>query len=165
MKKFLAMLLMLSMFLAMLVMPAAAEDEITDTFDPYAENPTISTANDYINFFNEVYTSKTIFEGKTITLLHDIVLNDTTAADWYLKEDAVKLVPPTVDKWSNFKGTVDGNGHTIKGIIVSGSEFRNDMNCGIFPYVSDGAAIKNLTIDGFYVYSTNTTKLDRKSVV
>ena len=159
MKKFLAMLLMLSMFLAMLVMPAAAEDEITDTFDPYAENPTISTANDYINFFNEVYTSKTIFEGKTITLLHDIVLNDTTATDWYLKEDAVKLVPPTIDKWSNFKGTVDGNGHTIKGIIVSGSEYRNDMNSGIFPYVSDGAAIKNLTIDGFYVYSTNTTKL------
>lgn len=154
MKKFLAMMLMLSMFLAMLVMPAAAEDEITDTFDPYAENPTISTANDYINFFHEVYTNKNELRGKTITMLHDITLNDTTATDWYAKEDAVKLTP-SVDNWSDFGGIFDGNGHTLKGVIVWGSEWRSDMNCGIFPYLFD-ATIKNLTIDGFYVYGTNT---------
>ncbi len=157
MKKTLAVLLMLAMFLAMLVIPTAAEDEVEDTFDPFAPSPTISTANDYINFFHEVYTNKTSFEGKTITLMNDIALNDTTAADWYAKEDAVKFTPSN-NKWSDFEGTFDGNGHTIKGIIVEGSEFRGDLNCGIFPYVYF-ATIKNVTFDGFYVCATNKTQL------
>ncbi len=158
MKKLCATLLLLSLILAMLVVPAAADGEITDTFNPNDENPTISTANDYKNFFYEVYGNKTEYKGKTITLLHDITINDTTAADWYAKEDAVKFAPTQNDSWANFYGTFDGNGHTIKGVIVYGSEFRTDLGCGIFPYVTN-ATIKNLTIDGFYICSTNTKQL------
>lgn len=155
MKKFLAMLLTLSMFLALLVLPAAAEDEIADTFDPYAENPTISTARDYINFFHTVYTEKNDMSGKTITMLHDITLNDTTAADWYTKEDAVKLTPSNKN-WAHFKGTFDGNDHTLRGVIVYGSSWRDvDFSVGVFPYAFN-ATFKNLTVDGFYVYSDNT---------
>ena len=156
MKKFLAILLMLSMFMAMLVIPTAAEDEaaaeVADTFNPYDENPTISTASDYINFFHEVFTNKTnTYAGKTITLMNDIVINDTSAEDWYAKDDAYKFIP-SKENWSDFNGIFDGNGHTIKGIIIYGSNWRSDRPCGIFPCVS-GATIKNLTIDGFYVYS------------
>lgn len=157
MKKLLATLLLFSLILAMFVMPAAADGENADTFDPYAENPTISTANDYINFFYEVYTNKTNYKGKTITLLKDITLNETSESNWYAKDDAVKLLP-SKNGWSDFMGTLDGNGHTIKGVIVYGSEFRTDLGCGLFPYVTN-ASFKNLTIDGFYVCSTNTTAL------
>ena len=104
MKKLLALLLTASLLLAMLmtlVMPAAADGEIADTFDASAEAPTISTAADYIAFFNAVYNQKVDFDGKTITMLHDVTLNDTTAADWYTKEDAVKL-KGTNDGWAWF---------------------------------------------------------------
>lgn len=127
MKKLLALLLTASMLLAMLVTlaaPVAAEDAVTDTFDANAESPTISTAADYIAFFNTVFNQKVDFDGKTITMLHDVVLNDTTSADWFSKEDAVKLVG-TNDGWAWFKGTFDGGNHTLKGAIVEGS-FRSD---------------------------------------
>ena len=154
MKKTLAILLMLAMFLAMLVIPTAAEDEVEDTFDPFAPSPTISTANDYINFFHEVYTNKTSFEGKTITLMNDIALNDTTAADWFANENAVRL-STTRDTWAWFNGTFDGGNHTLRGVIVEGTFRMNDVPCGIFPYAMN-ATIKNLTVDGFFVCSTNT---------
>ena len=44
MKKFLAVLLMLSLILAMLIVPTAAEDAVSNTFNPNDANPTISTA-------------------------------------------------------------------------------------------------------------------------
>ena len=157
MKKLLALLLTASMLLAMLVTlaaPVAAEDAVTDTFDANAESPTISTAADYIAFFNTVFNQKVDFDGKTITMLHDVVLNDTTSADWYSKEDAVKLVG-TNDGWKWFKGTFDGGNHTLKGAIVEGS-FRSDTPIGIFPYAYR-ATIKNLVVDGFYILSPNTT--------
>ena len=159
MKKLFAMLLMFSMLLAMLVVPTAADGEIEDTFDPNAENPTISTADDYMNFFYEVYGNKKNYEGKTITLLHDITLNDTTAPDWYTKEDAVRLTPTGNTTWSHFKGTFDGNEHTLRGVIVYGSSWRmSDSSIGIFPYAYD-ATFKNLTVDGFYIYSDNMTEM------
>ncbi len=157
MKKLLAISVLLSMLLAMLVIPASAEDEITSTFDAYADNPTISTADDYINFFHSVYTEKMDFAGKTITMLHDIVLNDTTADDWYAKDDARRFVP-IKNSWKGFSGIFDGGNHTLRGVIIEGSGFRSDQPCGIFPY-ADNATVKNLTIDGFYVCSNNTTRL------
>lgn len=157
MKKLISMLLTAGMLLAMLatlVCPIAADEAPTDTFDPNAASPTISTAADYIAFFNAVYNQKMDFAGKTVTMLHDITLNDTTAADWYTKADAVKL-SATNNGWAWFKGTFDGGNHTLKGAIPEG-EFRSDVPLGIFPYALE-ATIKNLVVDGFYVCSANTT--------
>ncbi len=157
MKKILATLLMLSMILAMLVVPSAAEDEITDTFNPFDENPTISTADDYIAFFKSVYIEKNNYEGQTITMLHDITLNDTTAEDWYAQADAEKLVSSS-QNWAHFMGTFDGGNHTLRGVIVEGAFRTPDAPCGIFPYALY-ATIKNLTVDGFYVRGTNTEQV------
>lgn len=159
MKKLFAMLLTASMLFAMLavlVCPIAADEATADTFDAGAASPTISTAADYIAFFNAVYNQKLDFDGKTITMLNDITLNDTTAADWYTKADAVKLTG-TNDGWMWFKGTFDGGNHTLKGAIPTGA-FRSDVPFGIFPYVGNGGVIKNLVVDGFYVCSPNTEK-------
>lgn len=154
MKKILTGLLVTSLMLTAFFtfsVPVAAED----TFDPYAEAPTISTADDYVAFFNAVYNQKIDFAGKTITLLEDIVLNDTTVENWYAQPDTVKLTGIN-DYWAWFKGTFDGGNHTVKGMNVEGTFRMNDVPCGIFPYAMD-ATIKNVTYDGFYVCSTNTT--------
>ena len=157
MKKILSVLLLSCMIAVMLVpfaFPVSANTAVTSTFDSTAENPTISTAEDYIAFFREVYDYKMDFAGKTITMLYDVTLNDTTVADWYTKADAVKLVGS--DGWAWFKGTFDGGNHTLEGAIVEGV-FRSDAPIGLFPYAGYGASIKNLTVDGFYVCSPNTT--------
>lgn len=171
MKKILSALLTASMLLASLVvcaLPASADSAAvtpaTDTFNASDDNPTISTAADYIAFFNAAFNQMTTFEGKTVTMLNDITLNDTTAADWYTKSDVVKLEGAKTNSqgvW--FKGTFDGNGHTLKGAYVSGGAdnwFREwDCPVGLFPNIMDGT-IKNLTVDGFYILSDNNKAAD-----
>lgn len=158
MKKILSIMLTVAMMLATLMalaVPASADDVVTDTWNPSDENPTISTADDYINFFNYAFNSGSgrILDGKTITMLHDITLNDTSVENWYALENTVKLTN-TDTVWRHFCGIFDGNGHTLKGVVVKG-EFRNNGNLGIFPHLT-GGAIKNLTIDGFYVCASTT---------
>ncbi len=166
MKKILSALLTASMLLASLVIcavPASADGTVnaaTNTFNATDDNPTISTAADYIAFFNAAFNQMETFEGKTITMLNDITLNDTSAADWYTKADVVKLEGKKTNsngKW--FMGNFDGNGHTLKGAYVAGgadSYFREwDCPVGLFPCLMNGS-IKNLTVDGFYVVSSNT---------
>lgn len=159
MKKRISFLLVAALLLATLIpaLPVLAADgeTVANTFNANDANPTISTAADYIAFFNAAYNQKNTFAGKTVTMLNDITLNDTTAADWYTKADAVKLTG-TNDGWKWFKGTFDGGNHTLKGVIPEGV-FRSDVPFGIFPYAL-GATIKNLVIDGFYVCSPNTEK-------
>ena len=164
MKKRISFLLAAVLLLATLIpaLPIFAADEtatITDTFNANDENPKISTKNDYINFFNTVWESSNGFANKTVTLLQDITLNDTTDPDWYTKEGVYKL--PVSNKWAFFMGTFDGNGHTIRGAIADGawglSGSAIEGICGIFPSVRNGGTIRNLNVDGFYVRSTNTT--------
>lgn len=151
--------LMVAVLLLATVIPAfpvlAADGEtVANTFNANDANPKISTAADYIAFFNAVYNEKKDFACKTITMVNDITLNDITAANWYTKEDAVKL-KATNDDWAWFKGTFDGGNHTLKGAIPEG-KFRSDIPLGLFPYALQ-ATIKNLVVDGFYVCSPNTT--------
>ncbi|MFI3258819.1 MAG: DUF6562 domain-containing protein [Rikenellaceae bacterium] len=44
----------------------------------------------------------------------------------------------------SFRGNFDGDGHKITGIALSSSS----QYCGVFGYISDGAVISNLTIEG-----------------
>lgn len=152
MKKRISFLLAAVLILAVLLpaLPVLAEGE--NTFKADDANPTISTAADYIAFFKAVFKDKNNFAGKTVTMLKDITLNDTTAADWYTTA-SVKLTGS--DGWAWFSGTFDGGNHTLKGAIPSGT-FRSDAPFGIFPY-ANGAVIKNLVVDGFYVCSPNTS--------
>lgn len=149
---FMAAIMVLTVMLSAIPIAAA-----TNTFNASDANPTISTAEDYIAFFRAAFIDKTSdFSGKTITMKNDITLNDTSVSNWYAQANAVKLVAENTD-WEWFNGTFDGGNYTLKGVIVEGT-FRNDMVTGIFPYVGDGGAIKNLVIDGFYVCSDNTTE-------
>ena len=143
----LALIMLLSTFVVLAV-PASASDVATNTFNANDDNPTISTAQDYIDFFNAAFVAQNKFSGKTITLCNDITINSTASAEWY-KTAATKFTSGG-GGWSQFEGIFDGNGHTINGVVVIGNFRGNDRPVGIFPYVAN-ATIKNLTVDGFYV--------------
>lgn len=77
------------------------------------------------------------YEGKIFKLTADIQLNDTSVAGWYKKEDAYVWTP-----LSTFGGILDGDGHTIEGLLIKG-ETRSGTNWGFINY-SKGAILKNI---------------------
>lgn len=159
MKKRISFLMVAVLLLATVIpafpMLAADGETVANTFNANDANPKISTAADYLAFFKAAFCDSNAgdFSGKTVTMMNDITLNDTTVADWYTKENAVKLEGNSTYKW--FAGTFDGGNHTLRGAIPSGT-FRSDVPFAIFP-AARCATIKNLVVDGFYVCSPNTT--------
>ena len=98
-------------------------------------------------------SQKTNFAGKTIKLANDIKLNDGKAADWANgKLDGVR-------KWKSvgsnaaatqFKGTFDGQGHTISGLYGTYSVICQ----GMFATVGRGGVVKNFRLVNSYQAST-----------
>ena len=116
MKKKVSFLLVAVLLLATLIpaLPIFAADEtaggetVVNTFNADDENPKISTAADYIAFFEAVYRDGKNYSGKTVTLMQDITFNDTTVNDWYAKDDAINIASNVVGKentWAAFCGT------------------------------------------------------------
>ena len=83
------------------------------------------------------------FEGKTIILDADVDLSGQPF-------NPIGTVSSKVN--NPFKGTFDGNGHTISNLAHSGWDFGYEWgvygSIGLFGGL-DGATIKNVTIDGF----------------
>ncbi len=122
--------------------------------------------------------TKDNFAGKTVKLIADINLGDAER-----ENDPDKIFYPigyynnegTYEKSSNvitsnvsaFRGTFDGNGHTISNFFQSTLEMKGDSvdydatlqhyndAMGLFGYVF-GATIKNLTVDNFSSAGENT---------
>ncbi len=88
---------------------------------------TIKTDNDWNDFVNSVNTSQNTYEGKVVSLANDI----TVTYAYMLGSESHK-----------FKGTFEGNGHTLTFNAKSYNSY-----CAPFRYV-DGATIKNLHITG-----------------
>ena len=99
----------------------------------------------------------TRFNGYTFKITNDIVFNEGTAtADGFVPAEGT-----TVDLWSawyrkeiedsdhywGFRATLDGQGHTIKGIVIS--EERD--NLGFFTSVGNSAVIKDINFEEMYV--------------
>lgn len=146
--------LLLATLIPALPLFAEVEEVIQNTFNPNDANPTISTKKDYIDFFNAAFVNCTHdFSGKTVTLLHDITFNDTTAPNWYAQEGVTKL-SGTQNNWYTFDGNFDGGNHTLKGVIVEGT-FSNGT-AALFPLIYR-STIKDLNVDGFYVCNLNTS--------
>lgn len=82
-------------------------------------------------------------DGMYYKQTYDIILNDTTNADW--KDSARSWL------WNNniFKGNFDGAGHTINGLYYNGAKSK----VGLFCYATD-AVLENIVIKNSYVYTT-----------
>ena len=99
------------------------------TSNPAASTFTISDGADLKGFINLVYGSTPVtFEGKTVKLDKDINLGKKT---WTI---------PSVDSY--FKGTFDGQGHTVGGFTMSCTK----GNQSLLGSIGGAAVVKNLNV-------------------
>lgn len=151
--KLMAILLVAMMIVGTLVPVTAATATITPTENWYDANATelhVTNAADLLAFAKKISedvpdaangnATQKFFKGKTVYIDADIDINpdfDGTLAD----------IADVVNAWPyasqmDFNGTIDGQGHTISGIYVTGEDY-----VGIFGgQVDTGVTVKNLTI-------------------
>ena len=100
------------------------------------------------------------FEGKTITLANDIVLNKGVLKEngelngdgsnfkqWTSIGEGYQIIGEDLF-FFQFKGTFDGNGHTVSGIYINK---ENADNQGLFGEVGDGGVITNVRVEDSYL--------------
>jgi len=104
------------------------------------------------------------FEGKTIKLGADITLNDVSDfGNWNTTPPLNSWTPIGDGKGSGnghgFRGTFDGNGYTISGMYINGSE---DVPLGLFGkvfYNSTAPSIKNVKLINSYINNAAAEKV------
>ena len=95
----------------------------------------------------------TDFSGKTIKLGADITINTGNASDWATKAPENVWIPIGYQgSEAHFSGTFDGQGHTISGIYVKGSE--DEQYLGLFGEVYRGSIVKNVKLTNSYIEGT-----------
>lgn len=137
----------------------------TDTFSNFGlyevsdADVIIETKEDLINFRDAVNNGND-YEGKLIKLAADIDLSDVNDGNtgW---EPIGSYHSKYEEQQHYFKGTFDGNYHTISGMYMIPHEEAWDYTGhyeGLFGYVND-ATIKNLTISGANLISCDYSGL------
>ncbi len=136
---------------------SGVKGEIADSFesgigtaaDPYI----IRTASQLRKFANEANALGNTFNGKHLKLAADIVFNNNV-----LDEDGELNTTQKYEEWApiqGFRGSFDGNGHTISGLYVyfmygeKNGDGEDGSHAGLFGKVYKGS-IKNLTIRDSY---------------
>lgn len=102
-----------------------------ETADLTANEINIYSATDLIILMDEAQTVNSAFLGRTLKLMNDIDFNGATIKGFG-------------SLGSNFAGTFDGQGHTIKNFNINKTE---EYYTGLFNQVSCGGTIKNLTVE------------------
>ena len=120
--------------------------DITPFTNPFATTYTIRTAEQLYGFAVAVNGMEGVidamtFEGKTVRLAADLMLNDT--ADWAYWGDLTEAAAfaPIGHYGSPFSGVFDGQGHTIRGVYAHGKEY-----VGLFGYIGAKGSVRNLHI-------------------
>ncbi|MCD7785801.1 MAG: hypothetical protein LUH18_09585 [Oscillospiraceae bacterium] len=111
-----------------------ATEPVENWLDDYDNTTvfTISSISDWLSFVDAVNNQGYTFEGKTVQLAADLDFTDVTVA-------------PVGTATYNFKGTFDGQNHTISN--MSYTDYTSISYAGVFG-VTSGATIKNLTVSG-----------------
>ena len=147
---------------------SALEPDITPfTSNPFATTYIIRTPEQLYGFALAItgkqgVIDKVDFTGKTVKLDADILLNDTTQWRQFGKYTYGRLWEPLGADYLNdvvFRGTFDGNGHTIAGLYIHRDDFDGSRfnRQGLFGTISPEATVRNLNIkasriitDGWY---------------
>lgn len=129
----------------------------TEWYNSSLKNITLYTGAQLAGLASIVRSGKDTFEGKTIRLGADIVLND------FVLDSNGELITENLNTWQPigcyrngwqpFSGTFDGRGHVISGLYDnSTTAFNDDKNHGLFGY-THSAEIKNVTLVDSYIYA------------
>lgn len=129
----------------------------TEWYNSSQKNITLYTGAQLAGLASIVRSGRDTFEGKTISLGADIVLNDFVldANGELITEDLNSWQPIGCYRngWQPFSGTFDGRGHVISGLYDnSTTAFNDDKNHGLFGYLHS-AEIKNVTLVDSYIYA------------
>ncbi len=196
-KKMLSILLCLTLVMSLFVgigaISASAGTEMAGTVDLLGPGNGIKWYSDTVTKLSDMQGSGTAQDPYIITtaaelrcavhegganhykLGNDIVINDTTAADWYngtglrnwmkgKRSDGTTsegYEAREMSAASIYTGTFDGNGHTISGLYInyeaSGKNSVKTTVSGfaLFPMVN-GATIKNVQLKDVYIKSNTT---------
>lgn len=114
--------------------------------DGTATNPLIINQNNFVDFYN--FYLKGGFDAfidpnEYFELTSDVVLNQGNAKDWASTDPELVFRAPM----NSFKGTFEGNGHTISGLCIK----TQDESCGLFFTIDKGAVVKNLRVTNSYL--------------
>ena len=113
----------------------------------------ISTADELRLFASMVNGGQTSINAK---LTADIELNNTTNwKNWETTAPANSWTP-IGDRSYHFTGTFDGQGHTISGLYVNGSDY-SIYNVGLFGCLEDGGTVENVGVTKSYMQSSDYT--------
>lgn len=100
----------------------------------------------------QIYTFSELSDVRGEITAHYILMDDIDLSE-YLSSDGTGWIP-IGEKSEPFQGVFDGNGKTISGLWIVGS----NPGVGFFGAIGDGAVIKNLTVKtsnkGIYTTST-----------
>ena len=149
-KRILTFVLSLVMILSCVVSSAlvvSADDMVTATENWYTEADTlyIENASDLLAFARALDEDQN-FDGQTIYLCNDIVLNSGSVENWNPNDaNFIKYVAHNVD--GKFCGTFDGQGHVISGLYTIATSTNA---AALIPYATGNATIRNVTILNSY---------------
>ena len=126
----------------------------TPDTDWYTGNQSVyvlTTADQFagINQIRKDSAGATTFEGVTIKLGADIVINEGTWEEIKSNGNANKSLIMTNSAYE-FKGTFDGQGHSISGVYISTGYSYRSIFCG----VGGNAVIKNFVLENSYFTGT-----------
>ena len=107
--------------------------------DPYI----IATAEQLRKLVTDTET-----EGKYYTLTTDIRLNDETADNWADSLNSNEWVT-LYNGDIRFKGTFNGGGHNISGLLYRATAKHEGHRAGLFPVVGAGALITNFSVSDY----------------
>ena len=117
-----------------------------DWYDEFGTEFTIATLKEFYGFY--ILSANDNFEGKTVKLGADLVVNEGKASDWGKKAPENPWYPI-----NSFAGIFDGQGYTISGLYAKG----NTQRMGMFSETTSGASIQNLKLVNSYFEFTDTT--------
>lgn len=135
-------------------------DDAKDGVGQSEDNPyVLDGAADLLGLAKLVNDEEETFEDCYVQLKQDILFNDVdmnsqTAWETYIEQnssDTMNVFNPIGTSEHPFKGHFDGNECTITGLYISSA---SSSNVGLFG-VTDGAEIKDLTLDCSYIKGGN----------
>ncbi len=176
-KKLIALLLSITLLLSSLVLTASAESEETavtpwdGTADSSLEGSGDDTDPYLITNAGELYYAVTTNKSDHFKLVNDIIINDISVkiengvgvicnADGSValsEEELLKLKPWHDTNDISFKGTLDGDGHIVRGLYLDSSAAGTDSGDdykyarALIPYAKTGTVIKNLGLEDAYI--------------